>query len=131
KIRLLRYKGLLKNKEPTFITKRDLIELGSELRYQAEMSIEEERGRLWAAISIQSQALTLLHMLELLDTQGAYTLKCFADRLEEDDEKKSHLAIVNDPAYATVRRTLDDDPSLAEHPKLEEVKRIVSEQVRS
>jgi len=86
---------------------------------------------LWAAISIQSQALTLLHMLELLDTQGAYTLKCFADRLEEDDEKKSHLAIVNDPAYATVRRTLDDVPSLAEHPKLEEAKRIVSEQVKS
>jgi ERCC4-related helicase len=132
KIRSLRYKGLLKNKEPTFITKRDLIELGSDLRYQAEMSIEEERGRLWAAISIQSQALTLLHMLELLDTQGAYTLKCFADRLEEDNEKKSHLAIVNDPAYTTLRRTLDDDPaSLAEHPKLEEAKRIVSEQVKS
>ena len=43
KVRLLRHKGLLKG--ATFVSRRDLIELGSELRYQAEMSIEEEMGR--------------------------------------------------------------------------------------
>jgi Fanconi anemia group M protein len=129
KIRLLRYKGLLK-KESTFVTRRDLIELGSELRYNAELSMEEERGPLWAAVSLESQALTLLHMLELLDTQGAYTLKCFADRLEGDDGKKSHLAIRRDRAYAGVRQFLDS-PHRAEHPKLEEARRIVSEQVKS
>jgi ERCC4-related helicase len=128
KIRLLRYKNLLK-KESTFVTRRDLIELGSELRYKAELTMEEERGPLWAAISLESQALTLLHMLELLDTQGAYTLKCFADRLEDDD-KKSHLAIVRDATYTGVRQFLDD-PSRAEHPKLEETRRMVSEQVES
>lgn len=128
KIRLMRYKGLLK-KESTFVSRRDLIELGSELRYQAEMSIEEERGPLWAAVSLQSQALTIFHMLELLDTQGAYTLKCFADRVEESD-KRSHLAILRERAYANVRQFLDG-LGCAEHPKLEEVRRIASEQVRS
>ena len=59
-----------------FVSRMDLIDLGSELRYRAEMSMEEERGPLYYAISLQSQALTLFHMIELLDTQGAYTLKC-------------------------------------------------------
>lgn len=128
RIRSLRLKGLLK-KESSFVAKRDLIEVGAELRYQAEMSIEEERGRLWSAISLQSQALTVFHMVELLETQGAHTLKCFADRLSEGD-KKSHLAILSDRAFANVRQLLDG-PHIVEHPKIGELRRIVSGQVRS
>jgi ERCC4-related helicase len=126
RVRSMRSRGLLKK---AFVTKRDLIEVGAELRYQAEMSIEEERARLWGAISLQSQALTISHMTELLETQGAYTLKCFVDRLSEGG-KKSHLAILGDPALADVRRLLDA-PQLVEHPKVEELGRIVSGQVRS
>jgi len=78
RVRSLQQKGLLKK---AFVTKRDLLELGADLRYQAEMSMEEESPRLWGAISLQSQALTVSHMIELLETQGAYTLKCFVERL--------------------------------------------------
>ncbi len=132
RVRSLQSKGLLKK---AFVTKRDLIEAGAELRYQAEMSIEEESARLWGAISLQSQAITISHMIELLETQGAHTLKCFVDRLSEGDQKKSHLAVLGDPALADVRRQLlFDAPTgtiVVEHPKVEELVRIVSAQVRS
>jgi ERCC4-related helicase len=126
RVRSMRSKGLLKK---AFVTKRDLLEVGAELRYQAEMSIEEESARLWGAISLQSQALTVSHMIELIETQGAHTLKRFVDRLSEGD-KKSHLAILRDQAFAGVRR-LFDGPQLVEHPKVEELRRIVSGQVRT
>ena len=65
------------------------------------MSIEEERGPLYYAISLQSQALTLFHMIELLDTQGAYTLRCFMQRIEENGEgKKGHSVIIGEEPYA-------------------------------
>jgi ERCC4-related helicase len=129
RVRSLQSKGLLKK---AFVTKRDLIEAGAELRYQAEMSIEEESARLWGAISLQSQALTVSHMIELLETQGAHTLKCFVDRLSEGD-RKSRLAVLADPALADVRRQLllDAPTGIVEHPKVEELVRIVSGQVRS
>ncbi len=103
-------------------------------------------GRWYYAISLQSQALTLFHMIELLDTQGAYTLRCFMRRLEEDSEdqkKKSHSKIVNENAYGSLRGLLgsDDDKEedknnrvsqcYVEHPKLEELKKIVSQQISS
>jgi ERCC4-related helicase len=127
RVRSLQSKGLLKK---AFVTKRDLIEAGVELRYQAEMSIEEESPRLWGAISLQSQALTVSHMIELLETQGAYTLERFVDRLSEGD-RKSRLAVLADPALADVRRQLLDAQGIVEHPKVGELVRIVSAQVRS
>jgi len=126
RVRSLQQKGLLKK---AFVTKRDLLELGADLRYQAEMSMEEESPRLWGAISLQSQALTVSHMIELLETQGAYTLKCFVDRLSESD-RKSHLAILADPGLADVRRLLDA-PTIVDHPKVGELVRIVAGQVKS
>jgi ERCC4-related helicase len=126
RVRSLQQKGLLKK---AFVTKRDLLELGADLRYQAEMSMEEESPRLYGAISLQSQALTVSHMIELLETQGAHTLKCFVDRLSEG-EKKSHLAILADPGLANVRQLLDA-PSIVDHPKVGELVRIVAGQVKS
>jgi ERCC4-related helicase len=130
KVRWLQNRGYLKRDVP-FITRRSLIEVGSEMRYRAELTIEEESGPAFSAISVQSQALTLFHMLELLESQGSYTLRCFTDRLaEEGQQKKSHQAIASDPRYSTIRALLDA-PGYPDHPKVKELVRIVSEQVGS
>ncbi|MBI4257852.1 MAG: DEAD/DEAH box helicase family protein, partial [Thaumarchaeota archaeon] len=128
RIGTLQSRGCLK-RGARFVSRMDLIELGSELRYQAEMSMEEERGPIYAAISLQAQALTLFHMLELLDTQGAYTLKCFMERLEGGD-KKSHAVILMDRAYASGKQLLNGQ-CFRDHPKIDELKSIVSQQVKS
>ena len=129
RISTLRTRGYLK--KSSFVSRMDLLDLGSELRYRAEMSIEEERGPLYYAISLQSQALTLFHMIELLDTQGAYTLKRFMERLEEDSEsKKSHSVITSERAYASLNELLAGACNV-EHPKVEELKKIASQQLKS
>jgi len=128
RIRTLQSRGLLK-RNANFTSRMNLIELGSELRYRAEMSMEEERGPIYAAISLQAQALTLFHMLELLDTQGAHTLKCFMERLDGDD-KRSHAAILREAAYGSLRHLLEGQ-CYREHPKLDDLKAIASHQLGS
>ena len=116
------------------VSRMQLIDLGAELRYRAEMmSVEEERGPIYAVISRQSSALTMFHMIELLETQGAYTLKAFIDRMVEDSERKrSHTALMQDRAFASVRGLLgDDDGGLVEHPKVDALKSLLEAQFRT
>ena len=59
-------------------------------------------------ISRQASALTIFHMLELLETQGAYTLRAFMERMLDegarDEEgmqqkkKKGHSSLAKDAA---------------------------------
>ncbi len=126
KIKWLQSRGYLKNifKE---VTRKQLIELGAELRYNAEMSIEEERGPIYQAIMRQSSALTLFHMLELLETQGAYTLKAFIERMENDD-KRAHTILMKEDIYGELLDLLSGK-CYAEHPKAELLKQVVKDQI--
>jgi ERCC4-related helicase len=86
------------------LPKRTLIEAGNELRFMLEESIEEERGQIFTAIINQSLALTLFHMLELLETQGLYTLRTFLDKVElEKGEKRSYAILVSDLDYKKLK----------------------------
>jgi ERCC4-related helicase len=87
------------------VTRKCLIEAGEELRYMLEAeSVEEERGRLFTAIINQSLALTLFHMLELLETQGLHTLKAFMEKVEaERREKHSYAILTNEQEYRSLK----------------------------
>lgn len=111
------------------VTKKGLIELGEELRYKAEMSIEEERGPIYQAIMQQSSALTLFHMQELLETQGAFTLKKFIERLSETT-KRSHGMLMKEESYVQLLELLNGE-CYAEHPKIGILKRVIGEQLRA
>jgi len=116
-------------KHPEYIARRSLIEAGDELRFMLEESIEEERGKIFTAIINQSLALTLFHMLELLETQGLWTLKAFLDNVaREKREKRSYAILVNDPEYKRLRSLVDASPT--EHPKLGLLRQIVGDQIR-
>lgn len=125
----LRSRGVL-NRKLEYATKRDLIEVGDELRFKLEESIEEERAAIFTAIINQSIALTLFHMLELLETQGMWTLKAFLDRVAvEKTGKRSYAILVNDPTFQKLRRDIGAFP--IEHPKLEVLKELVGSQLGS
>jgi Fanconi anemia group M protein len=122
-------KGLLKA-NPRYVTRRSLIEAGDTLRYMLEESIEEERGRIFTAIINQSLALTVFHMLDLLETQGIPTLKVFLDKVEhERREKKSYAILTYDPAYRTARNLLEKNPM--KHPKTELLTQTVQSQLQA
>jgi ERCC4-related helicase len=115
RVRWLRARGYLRRSSASAsassipVTRTQLIELGLELRYDAELSIEEESSKLYGVIARQASALTIYHMLELLETEGPRTLKAFMDRLEGDSEKsKSRSALIREPAYGEVYRLLGE-----------------------
>jgi Fanconi anemia group M protein len=120
--------GIIKRK-PEYVTRKCLIEAGEELRYMLEAeSIEEERGRIFQAIINQSLALTLFHMLELLETQGVHTLKAFMEKVEaERREKQSYAVLTSDPEYRTLKTLVWSAPP--EHPKVELLKQVVRSQL--
>lgn len=120
--------GIIKRK-PQYVTRKCLIEVGDELRYMLEAeSVEEERGKLFTAIINQSLALTLFHMLELLETQGLHTLKAFMEKVEaEKREKHSYAVLTNGPDYNSLKTLVNS--SFPEHPKAEMLKQIVHDQL--
>ncbi len=126
KVKWLKIRGYLKSIFKN-VTRKQLIELGAELRFNAEMTIEEERGPIYQAIMQQSSALTLFHMIELLETQGAYTLKAFLERMESGD-KRSHITLMKNKMYGELLNLLNGK-CYAEHPKAEMLKIVVKDQL--
>jgi ERCC4-related helicase len=119
-------KGIIKSK-PEYVTRRSLIEAGNELRYILEESIEEERSQLFTAIITQSLALTLFHMLILLETQGIHTLEDFIQKIEaEKREKRSYAILASEPEYNKTKHALKDS---LEHPKATLLKKLVKDQI--
>jgi len=120
-------KGIIKV-NPKYVTRRRLIEAGEELRFMLEESIEEERGRIFTAIINQSLALTLFHMLVLLETQGLHTLRRFMEKVERERmDKRSYAILTSDPEYRKLKTVVMNND--VEHPKAELLKKIVGEQL--
>ncbi len=119
--------GLMKRRLE-YVTKRNLIEAGNDLRFMLEESIEEERGKIFTAIINQSLALTLFHMLELLETQGLNTLKSFLEKVElEKGDKRSYALLTSDQEY--IRLKTSADKVQLEHPKATLLQQIVTDQI--
>ena len=118
------------HKQSEYVSRRDLLEAGEELRYRLEETIEEERGPILSAIVMQSASLTLFHALELLETQGIHTLLSFLQKVEEQsEEKKSYKVIISDPQYTQLKRLLEQNLKV-EHPKMPLLGRMVEDQIK-
>ena len=114
KIKWLTRNGLLL-RGIKWIFKKDLIELGEALRYKLELTMEEQRGPLYIAMLNQSSALTLMYCLELIESQGSYSLKAFLDRIDED-ENNAHTFLLKDPRMMEIKTLVEG--IVKEHPKI-------------
>lgn len=114
KLQYLIERGLLRKKHPQWIFKRELINLGEEIRYRLELTMEELRGSLYAALMQQSSALTLMYCAELIESQGITSLKAFLKRIEEDGGK-AHQSLLNDNRIKEIRTLVNN--LKVEHPK--------------
>ncbi len=127
RLRVLRKTGFLK-KDPKHIYKSDLIEIGNVIRYKIELTmLDEELGELYHKLSVVSEALILYHALELLESQGSYTLHKFLSRME-NSVKKSSKRIVSNPLYSRIR---DYIKNLEEHPKMDRLFQTVLREIIS
>jgi ERCC4-related helicase len=142
KLKWLIQRGFLRSKRDIrWIFKRDLIDAGAEIRYNLELSQEELRASLYFALMRQSSALTLLYCVELIESQGPYSLKIFLDRTESENSTfgsdgastntgrggKAHRSLLNDPRIKEIRTLLST--LRTEHPKLKCLIEILKEKM--
>jgi Fanconi anemia group M protein len=114
-----------------YVTRRDLLEAGENLRKQVEIASETEKGPLYGAIMLQAASLTIFHALELLETQGTYSLNRFLERVEKNSrQKKSYGNIINDPKYHLLKNHLNKIGSLT-HPKISALKDEIKHHLQS
>jgi len=114
KLHFLIERGLLRKKHLQWIFKSDLISLGEEIQYKLELTMEELRGPLYAALIHQSSALTLMYCAELIESQGSPSLKAFLERVGNDDGK-AHQSLLNDSRIKEIQTLLNS--LKIEHPK--------------
>jgi ERCC4-related helicase len=114
KLQFLIERGLLRKKHPKWIFKNDLINLGEEIQYKLELTMEELRGPLYTALMQQSSALTLMYCAELIESQGSTSLKAFLERIENDGGK-AHQSLLNDNRIREIQTLLNS--LKIEHPK--------------
>jgi ERCC4-related helicase len=114
KLQFLIARGLLRKKQVQWIFKSDLISLGEEIQYKLELTMEELRGPLYAALMQQSSALTLMYCAELIESQGSPSLKAFLERVENDGGK-AHQSLLNDNRIKEIQTLLNS--LKIEHPK--------------
>jgi ERCC4-related helicase len=122
RLRWLIQRGIIRRKGIDWIFKRDLIETGESLRYALELTMEEQRGPLYIALRNQSLALTLMYCLELMGSQGSYSLGAFLDRIEKD-EGKVHTTLLKDPRIMEIKVLVAK--TAKEHPKIERLVELV------
>src|SRR5919106_2656556 len=146
KLRWLIQRGYLRSKRDIrWIFKRDLIDAGAEICCNLELSQEELRASLYFALMQQSSALTLLYCIELIESQGSYSLKVFLDRTEGENSEnntflsrshststntgssKANRSLLNDPRVKEIRTLLST--LKIEHPKLKCLIEILKEKM--
>jgi ERCC4-related helicase len=105
-----------------YIGKRLLLTLGDRLHEKLDKTPGPQRGPIFGYMMIQSSALSLLHGMELLESQGIRSLMRFLNRLEDEkDDKKAYKNIIKDAMYPEMYKAVVDNIEV-EHPKVEQLK---------
>ena len=115
-------------KDSRWIFKRDLITIGEQLRYSLNVRLEKERPSLYFALIQQSIALSLMHCIELMESQGFYSLWNFLNRTQLE-ESRSHKLLLSDHRIKEVKGLIEQ--LKIEHPKIEYLIKILNERFDS
>jgi len=128
RVKSLQSLGVLSDRQPAFITRRDLVELNEELQRRLGSG---EGGYLYNLKVQATAALSIMHMIELIETQGAETLQAFIRhslRRMALEGSRGHKSILNDPLFIQARRKLEQCLK-TENPKMAELIRVLKRQI--
>ena len=120
--------GVLSDRQPAFITRRDLVELNDELQRRLGSG---EGGYLYNLKVQATAALSIMHMIELIETQGPETLQAFIRhslRRMALEGSRGHKSILNDPLFIQAKHKLEQCLR-TENPKMTELVRVLKMQI--
>ena len=117
------------------INRTQLVELNTEL--VAKVSTVGKESNVYAAISVNAQALIMYHILELIEQQGLDALLLYFEKLFKDASKKNsskaNRILASDRRLRQMRLELQkhqsEYPELLVHPKLLILNKLLLEQI--
>ncbi|MBS7647463.1 MAG: helicase-related protein [Candidatus Bathyarchaeia archaeon] len=122
--------GVLTDKQPAFITRRDLIEFNDELQRRLGGG---EGGYLYQLKVEATAALSIAHMIELIESQGPETLEAFIEKSLKRmamEGSRGHKSILNDPLFIEARKSLRSCTA-TENPKVKELVKVLEAQLQA
>ena len=104
--------------------------LGFHAPLRSKKGLVEMRGRIlrasdrvkYSALSYYSSIFNLVHMLELIETQGLATFLAYVEKMRSRDDTKAKRRIFSDERF---KIALELCQSASEHPKLEELTKLL------
>jgi ERCC4-related helicase/DNA uptake protein ComE-like DNA-binding protein len=127
----LKQQGVLHRADVKYVSKSDLLQLQGQLRGRATA---EQDFTIWAAISVLAEIMKMQHALELLETQGVTSLHNYLQKLNQEGFKGKTKAIKNIVKDLNFRTALIKAERMyeekIEHPKLIELQKIISTEVK-
>ena len=108
------------------IGRRLLLELGQKLHHSLRRG---SGGALYGAVTLQAQAMSILHAVDLLETQGAYGANRFLSKLE-NGRTRSARGLSRDPQIVEAQK-LCSDLTKVPHPKEQRLRELVSSDLKS
>ncbi|MFX1599722.1 MAG: DEAD/DEAH box helicase family protein [Promethearchaeota archaeon] len=119
------------------VIRKDLLKLNSELIGNLKKS--GDKTGVYSALSINAQALTLYHMLELIEQQGLDVLLDYITKLYRDAKKKNSSKATKILAsdgrlqriYLELKKNLEFSPKQLAHPKYEVLVKIILEELKN
>jgi Fanconi anemia group M protein len=101
------------------IPKKLLLDLGLQLVARLK---QNRSGYIFAALTLQAQSISLLHAIELLETQGAGNLRSYLSRMKENP-KRTIQSLLRDER---IQRVVELSSTLTTpHPKLDTASQLV------
>jgi len=122
--------GVLTDRQPAFITRRDLVELNDELQRRLGGG---EGGYLYQVKVEATAALSIAHMIELIESQGPETLEAFIEKSLKRmamEGSRGHKSILNDPLFIEARKALRSCMA-TQNPKVIELVKVLEGQLQA
>ncbi|RLI40790.1 hypothetical protein DRO59_08505 [Candidatus Bathyarchaeota archaeon] len=130
RVKGLQFMGVLSGKQPAFVTRRDLVDLNRELQYRLGSG---EGGYLYQLKVEVTSALSIAHMIELIETQGPETLEAFIKHSLKRmafEGSRGHKSIVRDPLFRQIEKKLKECLKI-ENPKMIGLIQVLKEQLKA
>jgi len=130
RIRALQSFGLLLGRQPTSVGRHDLLKLNRELQ---EKIRNREGGHIYHVKIEATAVLSIMHMIELIETQGPETLKAFINKSlfkKALQGSRGHKSILGDPLFNEAKWILKQCLNV-ENPKTIELLRVLRDQIET
>ncbi len=123
-LRALKDRGFLESADLGKVNKRALLEMQASVRKDITSGTADGNDA-FAAVSLAASALKINHALELLETQGISALDSYLERLRKQKSKAIRRLFADERMTALSKNVHDLNVMGFDHPKLDELVKIV------